>query len=162
MHASRPRNRIRPCSPGTGVDPGDGLRSRRRVHAHSLNTEVNVTSLVDVMMVLLVIFILVAPILSQGIDLQLPEATTAGGQPDDGLRVSLGGDGQIYFDGKPVLAQQLDDAFRRRAEKDPELSVIVEGDARLDYGVVMDVLDRARIAGLTRVSLSTEPREENR
>lgn len=111
-------------------------------------------------MVLLVIFILVAPILSQGIDLKLPAAASSGSQPENGLHVSLGADGQVYFDGKPILPQQLDDAFRKRADKDPELAVIVEGDSRIDYGQVMDVLDRARLAGLTRVSLSTEPRRD--
>jgi biopolymer transport protein TolR len=134
----------------------------RRRPVRSLYTEVNVTPLVDVMLVLLVIFILVAPILSQGIDVKLPEASTGTSEPEGGLHVSLGADGQIFFDGKPMLPQRVDDEFRRRAEKDPGLAVIVEGDARLDYGIVMDVLDRARIAGLTRVSLATEPRREHR
>jgi biopolymer transport protein TolR len=134
---------------------------RRRSH-RSLYTDVNVTPLVDVMLVLLVIFILVAPILSQGIDLKLPEAASGASQPEEGLHVSLGADGQVFFDGKPILPQQIDDAFQKRASKNPELPVIVEGDSRLDYGVVMDVLDRARVAGLTRVSLSTVPRRDVR
>ncbi len=134
---------------------------RRRLK-RSLYTDVNVTPLVDVMLVLLVIFILVAPILSQGIDVKLPEASSGTSEPEEGLHVTLGADGQVFFDGKPILPQQIDDALRKRAAKNRELPVIVEGDSRIDYGVVMDVLDRARVAGLTRVSLSTAPRREGR
>ncbi len=124
-------------------------------------TDVNVTSLVDVTMMLLIIFILVAPILNQGIELKLPEATSATAEPEKGLRISLGPEGEIFFDGRPVLPQSLDDELRSRALRDPELPVILEGDHRLGYGSVLDVLDRARIAGLTRVSLATQPRSDS-
>ncbi len=125
-------------------------------------TDVNVTSLVDVTMMLLIIFILVAPILNQGIELRLPEASSAAAEPEKGLRISLGPDGEIFFDGKPVLPQSLDEELRVRASRDPDLPVILEGDYRLGYGTVLDVLDRARVAGLTRVSLATQPRSPER
>jgi biopolymer transport protein TolR len=125
-------------------------------------TDVNITSLVDVMMLLLVIFILVAPILNQGIELRLPQASTGAPEPEKGLRISLGPDGEIFFDGKPVLPQSMDEELRVRARREPDLPVLLEGDHRLGYGTVLDVLDRARIAGLTRVSLATEPRSERR
>ena len=120
------------------------------------------TSLVDVTMMLLIIFILVAPILNQGIQVRLPESSTSTAEPEDGLRITLGPDGEIFLDGTPVLPQAIDDEFRIRAERNPDLPVVLEGDHRLGYGVVMDVLDRARLAGLTRVSLATEPRGEVR
>jgi biopolymer transport protein ExbD len=121
---------------------------------------VNITSLVDVTMMLLIIFILVAPILNQGIELRLPEATTAAPEPERGLRISLGPEGEVFLDGRPILPQRLDDELRNRARRDPELPVLLEGDHRLGYGAVLDVLDRARLAGLTRVSLATRPRDE--
>jgi biopolymer transport protein ExbD len=136
------------------------MRSRRA--RPGLNTDVNVTSLVDVMMVLLIIFILVAPILSQGIEVKLPEAGSSSSEPDEAMRVTLSQDGRIFIDGKPFLIQQVDEEFRSRAKRNPSLPVVLEGDEKLDYGNVMDVLDRARLAGLTRVSLATEPRTENR
>lgn len=129
---------------------------KRRIRKGPI-TDVNVTSLVDVTMMLLIIFILVAPILNQGIELELPEAATADPEPEEGLRISVGPEGEIFLDGKPVLPQALDDEFRARARKNPELPVLLEGDHRLAYGTVLDVLDRARLAGLTRVSLATEP-----
>jgi biopolymer transport protein ExbD len=135
---------------------------RRRRGRAGLVTDVNVTSLVDVTMMLLIIFILVAPILNQGIELKLPEASSAEPEPEDGLRISLGPEGEIFFDGKPILPQALDDELRVRASRNRELPVLLEGDQRLAYGSVLDVLDRARMAGLTRVSLATEPRKEPR
>ena len=136
------------------------MRKRRAIPAPV--TDVNVTSLVDVTMMLLIIFILVAPILNQGIELRLPEASSAVAEPEQGLRISLGPEGEIFFDGKPVLPQSLDQELQLRASRDPDLPVILEGDHRLGYGAVLDVLDRARVAGLTRISLATEPRSEAR
>jgi biopolymer transport protein TolR len=123
-------------------------------------TDVNVTSLVDVTMMLLIIFILVAPILNQGIELKLPEASSAAPEPEEGVRISVGPDGEIFLDGRPILPQALDDELRVRAARRPDLPVLLEGDMRLAYGTVLDVLDRARLAGLTRVSLATEPRPD--
>jgi biopolymer transport protein ExbD len=133
---------------------------KQRRPRRALNTDVNVTSLVDVMMVLLIIFILVAPILSQGIDVKLPEAGSSSAEPERSLRVTLSQDGQIFFDGKSIILQRVDDEFRTRAKENPETPVVVEGDEKLAYGSVMDILDRARLGGLTRVSLATEPRSE--
>lgn len=133
---------------------------RRRRPEQEYNTQINITSLVDVTMMLLIIFILVAPILNQGIELDLPEATTATAEPERGLRISMGPEGEMFLDGKPVLPQSLDDELRLRAARDPAIPVLLEADDRLGYGAVLDVLDRARIAGLTRVSLATEPRRD--
>jgi biopolymer transport protein TolR len=135
------------------------VKNRRRTIRGPV-TDVNITSLVDVTMMLLIIFILVAPILNQGIDLKLPEASTGQPEPEEGLRISLGPEGEIFFDGRPVLPQALDDELRSRAARRPDLPILLEGDHRLGYGTVLDVLDRARIAGLTRVSLATQPRRE--
>jgi biopolymer transport protein TolR len=133
---------------------------RKRRSSSSLNTSVNVTPLVDVMLLLLVIFIVVAPILNQGIELKLPQAATGVAEPEKGLRISLGKEGEIFLDGKPVLPQELDDHLRVVAKRDATIPVLLEGDHRLTYGSVLRVLDSARLAGLTRISLATEPRRE--
>ncbi len=136
------------------------MRRKKRRPVQEMNTDINITSLVDVTMMLLIIFILVAPILNQGIELNLPEASSSVPEPEHGLRISMGSEGEIFFDGKPILPQSLDDELRFRARQDPEISVLLEADDRLGYGSVLDVLDRARIAGLTRVSLATQPRRD--
>jgi biopolymer transport protein ExbD len=133
---------------------------KRRRPVQNYETAINITSLVDVTMLLLLIFMLVAPVLNQGIELQLPEASTASSEPEQGLKIGLGSDGQILLDGRPVLPRALDQELRNRAKRDPDLPVLIEGDHRLGYGAVLDVLDRARLAGLTRVSLATQPRRE--
>ena len=133
------------------------MKGRRRIRKGPI-TDVNVTSLVDVTLMLLIIFILVAPILNQGIELKLPEAASGTPEPEKGLRISLGPEGEMFLDGRPVLPQALDDELRLRAKRTPDLPVLVEGDHRLGYGTVLDVLDRARLACLTRVSLATQPR----
>lgn len=135
--------------------------SKRRRPVQNYETAINITSLVDVTMLLLLIFMLVAPVLNQGIELELPEATTAAAEPEQGLKIALGPDGEILLDGRPVLPRALDQELRDRAERDASLPVLIEGDHRLEYGSVLDVLDRARLAGLTRVSLATQPRREN-
>jgi biopolymer transport protein ExbD len=119
--------------------------------------EVNVTSLVDVTMMLLIIFILVAPILVQGIEIDLPDAATSTARPDSGLRVSIGPGGEIFLDGAPTMPADLDAALAARAAASPDIPVLVEADGEVEYRVVMDILDRARGAGLRQVSLATEP-----
>ncbi len=134
---------------------------KRRRPVQEYETAINITSLVDVTMLLLLIFMLVAPVLNQGIELELPEASTAASEPEQGLKIALGPDGEILLDGRPILPRALDQELRDRAESDPSLPVLIEGDHRLQYGSVLDVLDRARLAGLTRVSLATQPRRES-
>lgn len=134
------------------------MAKRRPVQEYQ--TGINITPLVDVMLILLVIFLLVAPVLNQGIEIKLPEASTGVSEPEQGMHIELGPEGEIMIDGKPVLPASLDDELRRRAGKDPEQPVLLEGDSRLGYGSVLDVLDRARLAGLTRVSLATQPRSD--
>jgi biopolymer transport protein TolR len=133
---------------------------KRRRPTQNYDTAINITSLVDVTMLLLLIFMLVAPVLNQGIELELPEASTASAEPQQGLKIALGPDGEILLDGKPVLPSAIDQELRNRAARDADLPVLIEGDHRLGYGAVLDVLDRARLAGLTRVSLATQPRRE--
>jgi biopolymer transport protein ExbD len=135
--------------------------ANRRRPTQEYQTGINITPLVDVMLILLVIFLLVAPVLNQGIEIRLPEASTGAPEPEQGLRIELGAEGEILLDGKPILPASLDQELRRRARRDPEMPVLLEGDQRLGYGSVLDVLDRARVAGLTRVSLATQPRGQN-
>ena len=129
----------------SGRQQHEATRGPRR----GLNTEVNVTSLVDVMMVLLVIFILVAPILSQGIDVKLPEAVVGSAEPEKGLRVTLSRTGRFLrrqADTSPASGRRVS---LPRAKANPRDA----GDRRrgraAELRSVMDVLDRARLAGLT-------------
>ncbi len=136
-----------------------------------LRSEINVTPLVDVMLVLLIIFMVVTPMLQRGKDVQLPQVINPEKQPDNGQdlivsveylrRTAAGFDFSIYLGGDPTpispatLSIRLQDELRKDASKE----VYLKGDRRLNYGVVRKVMEICHEAGFTRVKLATE---ENR
>ncbi|HEX7710853.1 MAG TPA: ExbD/TolR family protein [Sphingomonadaceae bacterium] len=138
-----------------GVASGAGRRGRggRRRGAMS---QINVTPLVDVMLVLLIIFMVTAPLLTSGVPLDLPDSrANALSQDHDQVTVSITADGKVFLDKEPVLAGGLADrlaAVPRRADGKPPL-VNVRADTRLDYGRVMAVLGELNRAGFNEISL---------
>ena len=121
-------------------------------------SEINVTPFVDVMLVLLVIFMVVAPLMQQGIDVNLPETTT---QPlrvkDDPLVLSVQKDGKYFLGRKEVVAGELvtrlEAVFDARGSKE----LFLRADRDVPYGVVVVAMAAAREAGSTRLGVVTEP-----
>ncbi|MEO1694070.1 MAG: protein TolR [Pseudomonadota bacterium] len=140
---------------------GGGRRARRRSHAPM--AEINVTPFVDVMLVLLIIFMVAAPLLTAGIPLELPKAAGQPLRPQDKepVVVSVTRDGSVYLGGESQAAVRLDElgaklkavATARGGLQDP---IFVRGDKAVLYGVVVKVLERIEKAGFTRVALVTE------
>ena len=121
--------------------------------------EINVTPLVDVMLVLLIIFMIAAPMLHQGIEVQLPEAD-AKSLPlrvDDPLVISLSKDGLVYLQDQPVHPSQLVERLLPVLERRGDDSVFLKGDRELPYGEVMTVLDLLNQGGIVNVGLVTDP-----
>ena len=124
----------------------------------ALNSEINITPLADVMLVLLIIVMLIAPLLQQGVDLVLPEAANTTDKPENDaqtvLAVSAGG--EFYVDKIPVsetnLLQELNAALDRKFEK----IVLIKADTDAQYSFVMNVLDRLQRAGIEDIGLVTE------
>jgi biopolymer transport protein ExbD/biopolymer transport protein TolR len=138
---------------GAQLDTGSGQRRRPAL------AEINVTPLVDVMLVLLIISLLAAPMLQRGIQLELPATETATEIDEARIVVSLDRDSRIRINDRPVQADLLLEQMRRLAATRPSETVFLQADKLLPYGEVLLVMDQIRKAGVTRVALVTVPLE---
>ena len=121
-------------------------------------SDINVTPLVDVMLVLVVILIITAPLLASSIRLDLPKAE--GTQATDAPRfvtVVLNKNGQLFFNDKPASADQLAEQLTAAARQNPETEIQLRADEGVPYGRVVEVMGVAHKAGLTRIGFVAEP-----
>jgi biopolymer transport protein TolR len=132
-----------------GVSPGKGRRYMG---------EINVVPLVDVMLVLLIIFMVTAPMMIQGLDVRLP-VTDAGAlkQSEDLLVLSVTRDGRLFLDEYPVPIEGLADKIRNIVQRKPGTRVYLRADRDVPYGVVVRVLAQTRKAGVQNLGMVTEP-----
>ena len=122
-------------------------------------SDINMTPLIDVMLVLLVIFIITAPLLTGHIALRLPRAAApAAARPAASLDVALRRDGDLYLDGAPVTSTQLARRFALAAHAAPDTELRLRADTAAPYGKVAAVLAAAQRAGLQHIGLITAPR----
>ncbi len=122
-------------------------------------SEINVTPLVDVMLVLLVVFIVTAPLLTQSIGVNLPKTVAAAAPSQNPVTmVSIEVDGGIYLDKKKLDANALGQKLGELVARNPELTVQFEVDEGIPYGKAAEVLAIAQQAGITKLSLLTRPR----
>jgi len=138
---------------GASLPSGSRRHGRRRVPM----AEINVTPLVDVMLVLLIIFMVTAPLLVAGVPVDLPESRAGAlDQQAEPVQVSIDGQGQLTIDETPVTDAQLPAQLARiAAEPQPEEGrrIYLRADKGLDYGRVMRVMGELNRAGLNRVAL---------
>jgi biopolymer transport protein TolR len=121
-------------------------------------SDINVTPLVDVMLVLVVIFIITAPLLASSIRLDLPRAE--GTLPGDAPRfvtVVLDRGGQVFLNDKPVDAAALADHLAATAKQNPDTEIQLRADQAVPYGRVVEVMGVAHKAGLSRIGFVAEP-----
>jgi biopolymer transport protein TolR len=134
------------------IDQGDGSR---RVSATL--AEINIIPLVDVVLVLLLIFMLTAPMMYRGIDVNLPKAAARPTAVEERMVLTLTRERTLYLNDKVVplasLDAQLMAAFRNRTDK----TLYLKADAGLPYGAVVETMDRVRRAGIERLGMVTEP-----
>jgi len=125
-----------------------------------LNATINVTPLVDVMLVLLVIFMVTAPMMQQGVEVDLPKAATAGMRTkEDPLVISITKDGALFIGDKNEVAfEEIGVKVKAvlDAQGDPERKVYLKGDSGIDYGRVMEVMGALHESGVTQVGLVTD------
>jgi biopolymer transport protein TolR len=121
-------------------------------------SDINVTPLVDVMLVLVVIFIITAPLLASSIRLDLPRAEgTQGADAPRFVTVVLDRGGQVFLNDKPVTADQLAQQLGATATQNPETELQLRADQSVPYGRVVEVMGVAHKAGLSRIGFVAEP-----
>lgn len=127
-------------------------RSQRN---RTVMSEINVTPLVDVMLVLLIIFMVTAPLLQQGIDVNLPKAKGKDMPPEERITLIIKRDRTIYMNDNPVTIQDM----RRKLEAVNKLnpSVFLKADRDVPYGLVVEVMGEIKEAGIERLGMITEP-----
>jgi biopolymer transport protein TolR len=121
-------------------------------------SDINVTPLVDVMLVLVVILIITAPLMASSLRLDLPKAE--GAKPQDAPRfvtVGMDGKGGLFLDDKPVTPEQLAQGLAAAARQNPDTEVQLRADQSVAYGKVVEVMGAAQKAGLSRIGFVAEP-----
>ena len=124
----------------------------------SLMSEINVTSFVDVMLVLLIIFMVTAPLLTVGVQVDLPESA-ADSLPDDQepLTLSINSKGEIYIQEHQVTYQKMIPKLLAIAKNRTDTRIYVRGDKNINYGRVLEVMGTLSGAGFSKVALISEP-----
>ena len=137
---------------------GGSRRGNRRVRRRSALSEINVTPMVDVMLVLLIIFMISAPRLNSGIDINLPK-TEAAALKDEGdpVTVSIDKDGKIYVNDNPVSYEGLTPRLLAMTQGETDKPVYIRGASEANYGPVAQVLGKLSSSGFTKISIVTDP-----
>ena len=134
-------------------------RSRGARRSRGVMAEINVTPMVDVMLVLLVIFMITAPLLSAGVAVDLPKAKAKAISQQDNkpLGITLSTKGEIYLGDSRVTPEKLGSLLQAIAAETTERRVYIKADQKLDYGKVMLVMAAVNNAGFTKIALVTDP-----
>ena len=119
-------------------------------------SEINVTPFVDVMLVLLIIFMVTAPLLSSGIKINLPESSSVlKNEKKDPVTVSINSKGEIFIQKKKFSKDQLINKLSLLKKNNQNLKIYIKGDKKLDYGKVMDLMNLINKSGFKKVALVT-------
>ncbi len=123
-------------------------------------SEINMTPLVDVMLVLLIIFMITVPVLTQSVDIELPQASSASGkQAPDPITLSVDADGVFYWDNERIEMSVLKQRLKTTAEQQPQAQIHIRGDKKTAYEHVIQLMVSAQQVGLNRLGFITELRD---
>ena len=130
-------------------------------NSDGLKADINVTPLVDIMLVLLIIMMLIAPLLQKGVNVQLPIADNTGEKPDtqEQTVVHVDAQRQFYVNNLPYSDAEVVDRIKYALEDRTERIVYLKGDTEAPYGAIMGMMDKLREAGIENVALITETRK---
>jgi len=138
----------------------------KRNEGAKVNSDINVTPMVDVMLVLLIIFMVVTPMLQKGITVDMAKVNNPEQMPDadkeDALIVAIMRDGKVFFGSDLVQPDQLTGKVKDRLTNRVDKRVYLRADARAKYGSVVEVVDNVRAAGVDQLGLLTDQRKETK
>jgi len=143
---------------GVQFTAGSHHKSARARRRRAQMSEINVTPMVDVMLVLLIIFMVAAPLLTVGVEVDLPQASVPelSGQDDEPITVSVAADGQIYLQDTDITLEELGPRLVAITQNNPEVRIFVNGDTGVAYGDVMAVMGALSQAGYTHIALRAQ------
>ena len=137
----------------------------KRNEGAKVNSDINVTPMVDVMLVLLIIFMVVTPMLQKGVSVDLAKVNNPEAMPDadkeDALIVAVMRDGKVYFGNDQIQVDQLTGKIKDRIANRVDKRVYVRADARAKFGSVVEVVDNVRSAGVDQLGLLTDQKKNN-
>jgi len=134
------------------------IEARRR----RFMAEINVIPLVDVVLVLLVIFMVTAPMLYRGMDINLPRSSSNTIKPEERVVLTVERDRRVYVDKDLIPLAQLQQKMDALHRKNPEVSVFLRADQDVPYGTVVQVMDSIKKAGIVKLGMVTDPVVEER
>lgn len=120
-------------------------------------SDINVVPLVDVVLVLLVVFMVTAPMLYRGIDINLPSSSSNTIKPTERVMLSVGQDEVIYIDDEKVPLDRLEKVLQEIKTNSPDVAIYLQGDENVAYGIVIQVMDVVKRVGISQVGMVTEP-----
>jgi len=127
------------------------------VKTKGLISEINMTSLADVSITLLVIFMITAPMMTPGIDVNLPRTDASLPHDEEGITVSIKNTGEIYIDNDKVAIEDFESVLKKSLEsKPPGVIVYLRADKKVDYGYAIEIVGRMRKAGVKELGLVAE------
>jgi len=133
----------------------------KRDEGKKVNSDINVTPMVDVMLVLLIIFMVITPMLQNKVNVELVKTVSADPMPDadheDTVKVAITRDGRVYLGANQIALADLGPKTQDLLQNKSSKTVYIRADARARYGVVMDAIDDLRTAGVDEVGFLTEP-----
>ncbi|MBZ5568881.1 MAG: biopolymer transporter ExbD [Acidobacteriia bacterium] len=123
--------------------------------------DINITPLVDVVLVLLIIFMLTAPILQSGIEVDVPKTKTVKEITEERVVISIDRQQRVFLGNDPINVNQIPDALRRKVRDPQRQSIFLRADENVPFGAFATVMDAVKQAGITNVSIVTQPLKAN-
>lgn len=119
--------------------------------------EINVIPLVDIVLVLLIIFMVTAPMLYRGMDIKLPASQTNTIKPEERLVLTVERNQKVYLDKDQLSLEQLEFKLRQAKQRNPDVAIYLRADRAVPYGTVVRVMDEVKRAGIEKLGMVTDP-----